>query len=94
MESNSFQSNFGARKNTSQNIQLLTQCLKILSKYIPELAQDVVYLYFDFQIKKLILILIKSPFEFLFSFALNYKYWKSILLVCSVKKGVLENRCL
>ena len=50
------------------------------------------YLYFEFQIKK-IYILVKSPIEFLlFFFAFNYKHGKvNLLLMCSVKKGVLEN---
>ena len=52
----------------------------------------VVYLYFEFKIKKIILILVKSPIAFLCCFSL----WiintekNCLLLMCSVKKGVLE----
>ena len=54
------------------------------------------YLYFEFQIKKTILIFVKSPTEFLcFSLLWIINTEKlSFLLMCSVKKNLLENGCL
>ena len=52
----------------------------------------VVYLYFEFQIKKIILILVKSPIDFLLFSSLWIVNTEKIsyLLMCFVKRGVLE----